>query len=81
MDIAKFYKDHKELCVSADITNGKKVQVKVTEYGPEMLKSIRRQSGFNDDFLIHAFAPVENEKSMESFQEGSGKSASFFFFT
>lgn len=59
MDIAKFFKDHSELCVS-DITNGKKVQVKVTEYGPEMLKSIRRQSGFNDDYLIKAFAPNEN---------------------
>jgi hypothetical protein len=59
IDIAHFYKDHEDLCVS-DITNGKKVQVKITEYGPEMLKSLRRQSGFNDDFLIKAFAPKEN---------------------
>lgn len=51
MDIAEFYEKHENLCVQ-DITDGKKVQVKITEYGPEMLKTIRRQSGFNDDFLI-----------------------------
>ena len=34
------------------LIDGKKIQVKITEYGPEMLKSLRRQSGFNDEFLI-----------------------------
>ena len=46
-----------------------------------MLKSLRRQSGFSDDYLIKAFAPKENEGAMAKFGEGSGKSESFFFFT
>jgi len=41
MDIDDFYKENKELCTD-DITNGRRVQVKITEYGPEMLKSLRR---------------------------------------
>jgi len=50
--------------------DGNKVPVKITEYGPEMLKNIRWQSGFSDDYLIkynllsligfRAFAPIEN---------------------
>ena len=31
--------------------------------------------------MCRAFAPKENQTSMAKFQEGSGKSASFFFFT
>lgn len=60
MDIGTFFKQNPELC--HDITSnfsphfkfldGNKVPVKITEYGPEMLKQIKWQSGFNDDFLL-----------------------------
>ncbi len=32
--------------------DGSKVKVKITEYGPELLRPIRRHSGYTDDFLI-----------------------------
>lgn len=34
--------------------------VKITEYGPDMMNIIRKDSGFSDDLLIQAFAPKEN---------------------
>jgi hypothetical protein len=34
------------------VIDGNKVKVKITEYGPDLLRPIRRGSGFNDDFLI-----------------------------
>lgn len=52
--MAAFYQANKDICVS-DVTSkpwlsenlnnyldGKKVQIKITEYGPDMLKFIRR---------------------------------------
>eukprot|EP00347_Sterkiella_histriomuscorum_P002290 403368723 len=80
MDIADFFQKNQDLCV-ADITNGKKVQVKITEYGPDLFKQIRKSSGFQEDFLINTFSPKSNSQEMTQFQEGSGKSASLFFFT
>lgn len=40
MDMAEFYKLNLNLCVS-DVTNGKKVQIKITEYDREICKKIR----------------------------------------
>ena len=86
--MADFYKKHEDLCVQ-DVTSkdhflikfldGNKVQVKITEYGPELMKNIRRQSGFNEDFLMkynflpswiyvyRSFAPKENQEQMAKF--------------
>lgn len=37
LDMAKFYEENKDLCVS-DVTNKKKVTVKIQEYGSENLR-------------------------------------------
>jgi hypothetical protein len=51
MDMAQFYKQNPELCVS-DVTKGKKVQIKITEYSRETCRKIRIKSGFgNEEFL------------------------------
>lgn len=41
----------KYVYLSYDI-DGRKVQIKITEYCPELLRPIRRASGFSEDFLI-----------------------------
>lgn len=51
MDMADFFKKNGHLCVS-DVTDGKKVQIRIQEYEPTIVKKIRRKSGYNDDFLI-----------------------------
>lgn len=40
MDVAAFYKQHPGLCVT-DLTKGKKVQVKVSEFDREIVSKIR----------------------------------------
>ena len=32
--------------------DGKKVQIKVVEYGPELMRQIRKNSGFDEENLI-----------------------------
>lgn len=59
MDVAKFYKEHAELCVT-DLTKGKKVQVKVSEFERDIVTKIRHKSGYDDDFYLKSFAPREN---------------------
>jgi hypothetical protein len=61
MDVAKFYKDHGELCVT-DLTKGKKVQVKVSEFERDLVTKIRHKSGYDDDFYLKSFAPRENHQ-------------------
>lgn len=51
MDMANFYKLNQNLCVS-DVTNGKKVQIKVTEYDREICKKIRHKSGYSNEFFL-----------------------------
>lgn len=49
MDMATFYKQNPALCVS-DVTNGKKVQIKVTEYDRDICRKIREHSGI--DYML-----------------------------
>ena len=49
--MAAFYKNNPHLCVS-DVTNGKKVQIKISEYDRDIVKKIRRKSGYNDSFFL-----------------------------
>ena len=51
MDVAKFYKKHKHLCVS-DLTKGKKVQVKISEFDRDQVTKIRHISGFDDQYYL-----------------------------
>lgn len=51
MDVAKFYKLHKELCVS-DLTQGKKVQVKISEFDRDIVTKIRLASGYDDHYYL-----------------------------
>lgn len=54
MDMANFYKQNPGLCVS-DVTNGKKVQIKVTEYDRDICRKIREKSGIDfNHFLTYA---------------------------
>ncbi|CDW91170.1 saicar synthase-like protein [Stylonychia lemnae] len=80
IDMAEFFKKFEDICAT-DVTNGNKVQVKITEYCPELLRPIRKHSGYSEEYLMNSFSPRENYAEMTKFQEGSGKSASFFFFT
>ena len=63
IELNKFYKDHKDLCAEdvsskyspdflSQFIDGDKISVKIKEYGPEVMKKIRMQSGFSDDFLL-----------------------------
>ena len=49
--MASFYKKNSHLCVS-DVTNGKKVQIKISEYDREIVKKIRLKSGYDDSFFL-----------------------------
>lgn len=92
MDMATFYKQNPLLCVS-DVTNGKKVQIEITEYDRDICKDIRKNSGIDYTGFLRlvlisslwisysSFAPKENHIQMTTFQIGSGKSDSFFFYT
>ncbi len=51
MDMAHFYKENTNLCVS-DVTNGKKVQIRVTEYDRDTCKKIREQSNIDYDLFL-----------------------------
>ena len=51
MDMADFFKRFEDICAT-DVTNGTRVSVKITEYCPELLRPIRKASGFTEDFLI-----------------------------
>ncbi len=51
MDMAEFYKRNEHLCVS-DVTDGQKVQIKISEYEPNIMKKIRRKSGYDGRSLI-----------------------------
>lgn len=51
MDMAAFFKKNSHLCVS-DVTNGKKVQIKVSEYDREICKNIRRKSGYDEEYFL-----------------------------
>lgn len=59
MDMANFYRKNPHLCVS-DVTNGKKVQIKISEYDREIVHKIRKKSGFGDEYFLKSFAPREN---------------------
>ena len=60
--MSEFFKKNEDLCVS-DVTSkkiinaeihidGKRVQIKITEYDPELCKKIKRSSGFDDQAMI-----------------------------
>ena len=66
MDVADFYKRNTDMCVS-DLTNGKKVQIKISEYDRDIVKKIRKKSGFNDEFFLKSFGPKENHLQMTKF--------------
>lgn len=51
MDMADFFRRNEHLCVS-DITDGKKVQIKISEYEPALLTKIRRNSGYDAKHMI-----------------------------
>lgn len=51
MDMADFFKKNEHLCVS-DVTDGQKVQIKISEYEPNIMKKIRRKSGYDGRSLI-----------------------------
>jgi len=51
VDMADFFRRNENLCVS-DITNGKKEQIKISEYEPNILKKIRRRSGYDIKHMI-----------------------------
>lgn len=46
MEMSDFFKKNPDLCVS-DITNGKKIQIKVSEFDPHTVKRIRERSGYD----------------------------------
>jgi hypothetical protein len=66
MDMADFYRRNEHLCVS-DVTDGQKVQIKISEYEPSILKKIRRRSGYDLKSLIQSFSPKENHFQMTRF--------------
>lgn len=35
-----------------DLTDGKKLKIKIFEYSPESMKAMRKLSGFDKDFFI-----------------------------
>lgn len=66
MDMAEFFKKFEDICAT-DVTSkishfiylfldGSKVSVKITEYCPELLRPIRKSSGYTEDFLIRYIA-------------------------
>jgi hypothetical protein len=56
--MAQFYKQNPHLCVS-DVTNGKKVQIKVTEYDRDICREIRGVSGIDYNvFLKYGNPPL-----------------------
>jgi hypothetical protein len=80
IDLAKYYQYNKNL-FNEDLTAGRSVELIVREYGASVFHDIRSQNGFTEANLLKAFSPRENATGMQNFQEGSGKSSSFFFFT
>ena len=51
MDVAAFYRQNPDLCVS-DLTKGQKVTVKISEYDREIVKKIKARSGYDLEFFL-----------------------------
>lgn len=51
VDMAQFYKENPELCVS-DVTNGNRVQIKVTEYDRDVCRKVRDQSHLDFELFL-----------------------------
>lgn len=80
MDLAKFYEENKEICIG-NVTNGTSLRLTIFEYGADYFNEIRMRGGLTHEALMEAFSPIANFDAMQKFQEGSGKSECFFFFT
>jgi len=57
------------------------MDIEIHEYAPHLFAMIREQETFSYKIMLDSFAPNNNRTGMRNFQEGSGKSSSFFFFT
>jgi len=66
VDVATFYKNNPDLCVT-DLTKGKRVQVKVSEFERDIVSKIRHKSGYDNEFFLKSFAPRENHSQMTKF--------------
>ena len=55
--------------------------MKVSEYGASLFRDLRKRDGLDDELLLDSFSPKMNEDAMFKFQEGSGKSECFFYYT
>lgn len=80
IDLVKFQKENPNVCISEQLKS-ESLPIKIQEYHAENMKLMRLKSGFMKEQLQKAFAPASNAREMDKFQEGSGKSSSFFFFT
>jgi len=78
--MATFYRNNINICPS-DLTQGKRVQVKVSEFKRELITKIRESSNFDNKFFFDSFSPQTNSTQMANFKIGAGKSNSFFFHT
>lgn len=59
MDVAGFYKKYPHLCVT-DLTQGRRVQVRISEFDRDIATKIRQRSGYDNEFFLNSFAPKEN---------------------
>jgi len=77
VSLAEFCEERGNICI---YDAGSDSIIEVIEYEPEIFGELRRSHNVSLDQLVSTFAPINNIQAITSFQPGSGKSSSFFFF-